>query len=259
MATPKTAKTSTTKTKQTTKKNVEAVGLFEGLPTKEGGGQWRAPEVLAAQWRAEGLTWALVKERLELEGYVYTQGTLENYPRRDWWPALFAHMDAKHKREVEDGTLKDAMRARREWAEQDAKLKRLGVQLAMTSLIEVMQGKRTRDEMLFRKLRRGDPQAGIKPLGEEAADEAARKEGDLPNPAQRVYAAQVFLTASGYKKQNEQLAKLAADAERQARDLNAPPDPSASADTGARVVRVSVEMAGVELGPPAADGGEDGA
>lgn len=255
MATPNKKKTS----KATKKPRDPVMESEEGLPTKAGGGVWRKPELLVARWRAEGLTWPVVKERLDQEGYVYAQGTLENYTTRAWWGDLFAHYTAQHRREVEDGTLKDALRARREWAEQDAKLKRLGIQYAMTALIEVLQGKRTRDEALYRRLRKGDPQAGIKPMSEEAADDAARKEGELPNPAQRVYAAQVFLSVSGYKKQNEQLAKLAADSERKARDLNAAPEPSAVGQQGPRVVRVSVEMDGVELGPAdGLDGGADG-
>jgi len=240
----------TKKKKPTNKTRESSPSIYEGLPAKEGGGAWRTPEVLAARLRAEGLTWPVVRERLALEGYAYAQSTLQDYVIRKWWPALFAHFDAEHKREVEDGTLRDAARARREWAEKDAGLKRLGIQLAISSLIEVMQGRRGRDEGLYRRLRRGDPKQGIKPLSDEEADELARKEGELPNPAQRVYAAQVFLTASGYKKQNEQLAKLAADAEREARDLNATPAPSAPGETATRVVRVSVEMSGVELGPP---------
>lgn len=250
MATPKKKKTKTPQ--------LDEGNIFRGIPQKQGGGKWREPEVWAAHLRAQGLPWQVVTERLHALGHVFSQHTFEKYPEREWWAALYEHFDVLHKREVQDGTLRDAARARREWAEQDAKLKRLGVQLSMSTLIEVMQGKRTRDEILYRKLRRGDAQAGVKPLGEEAADEAARKEGELPNASQRVYAAQVFLSASGYKKQNEQLAKLAADSEREARDLSGAPSAQAGEST-ARVVRVSVEMAGVELGPPGADGGEDGA
>lgn len=216
------------------------------------------PEVLAAQLRAEGSSWAQVKVRLDLEGYVYTQGTLENYPRRAWWPSLFAFVDARHKREVSDGRVKTAQDARRKWVEEDAQLKRLGIQYSLTALIEVLQGKRTRDETLYRRLIEGDPSSGTPAISAARADEAARKDGELPNASQRVYAAQVFLGASGYKKQNEQLAKMAGDAERQARDLNSAPT-TPTGEAAVRVVRVSVEMAGVELGPPDDDGAEDGA
>lgn len=223
---------------------LDGKGYEDSLGPRPGGGRWRPVELEAARLRAEGYGWREVHEKITSRGIKYSQAALTNFTYKVWWNTAYAYFSGLRAAAIE-AERAEAMASEREaWREQDDKLKRNGTQLAIAKLIETLQGMRPRDEMLFRKLRKGG-------LSVEDADAQAREKGKMPAPADIVWAAREMLKATGYTKLNEALADAAVSSEVKAREVAGVPT-QAGGEAGAggpRVLKVSVEMAGVDYDP----------
>lgn len=199
-------------------------GFFEEHPTKPGGGRWRTVELEVALARARARTWSSIAEQTG-----FKVATLQSYTRREWWDAAYMWCVRALADERNAEQEREAREARESWQREDAELKKVGIKLALTALIETLQGKRPRDEVQFRRLLDDG-------LTVAAAEYKARMSGKMPMPSDRVWAAKELLKAVGYTTSNDELARLAIEQERKARELVG----------GAEGVDINVEL-GTEL------------
>jgi hypothetical protein len=217
---------------------------------RPGGGRWRPFDLDAARWRAEGLTWAAIHNTITARGIKYSLRTLENLTYREWWSTAYNFFASNRTIALEAERAEAIGVEREKYRDNDAKLKALGTQLALTKLIEVLQGFKPRDEGRYRQLVRGGKHTT------EDADLEARKAGKLPTPADQVWAAKEMLKATGYTALNDALAKASVESESEARKIAGMGSPGGPGGKGGpQVLRVSVEMTGVDMG--AADAGSD--
>ena len=183
--------------------------LTQQIGPRRGGGGWRPVELEVAHRRARGETWSTIAEAV---GYALT--TVRDYTKRDWWPQAYQffvnQVAAERAKHVEE----EALERRQQWQNRDNELKARGTQLALTTLIEAMQGRRLRDEDAFAN----GLAAG---LSREEADAQARQSQPVGSWSERIWAAKEFLKAAGYTKASEAVAQAAVDTEkeRKAREL----------------------------------------
>lgn len=228
----------------------DALSYEEMLGPRPGGGKWRPIELEVARLRAEGHQWAAIHEVINARGIKYSVAGLSNMTYKVWWSHAYNFFAAQRTSAVEAERAAAIEAERDKWRSDDAKLKALGTQLALNKLIEVLRGMRPRDEMAYRGL----VKSGV---AVDEADAQARGKSKMPSPADVVWAAREMLKATGYTKLNEALAGAAVESEVEARKLIGVPTPGAAgAPQGPRVLKVSVEMDGVDL-TTAEDGDDD--